>query len=344
MIKVASEFYSRDPNVEDYWRGIVLFGRNVASYKFALAKTLIEIKPDAGELLKLSDIAPVFSRHIAAHLQISDQQTTARSSKFLDACRSFNLGETSGEKLTEIAVRDGFNNVIDAFHVVGTADVPKRFYLDERQSNGGIKITDHFSKLMETVEHHILEAETESRWRLVETAWEMKISTGLLHVEHDEFSGSLFALDLSRKRKSVTSSRSALNGYQKGRCFYCNRTTGAVGLDGDTDVDHFFPHVLKQSGLGKIIDGVWNLVLSCRSCNRGPGGKFARVPSIRLLEKLHVRNEYLIASHHPLSQTLVKQTGSTQSVRTAFLNNFHQSARTKLFHLWEAETVCEDRL
>ena len=26
----------------DYWRGIVLFGRNLASYKFALAKALLE--------------------------------------------------------------------------------------------------------------------------------------------------------------------------------------------------------------------------------------------------------------------------------------------------------------
>ena len=30
-------FVQPDLHVEDYWRGIVLFGRNVASYKFALA-------------------------------------------------------------------------------------------------------------------------------------------------------------------------------------------------------------------------------------------------------------------------------------------------------------------
>jgi len=30
---------------EAYWRSIVLFGGNVASYKFALAKSLLELAP-----------------------------------------------------------------------------------------------------------------------------------------------------------------------------------------------------------------------------------------------------------------------------------------------------------
>lgn len=33
-------FVSTNPNRHDYWRSIILFGRNVASYKFALAKSL----------------------------------------------------------------------------------------------------------------------------------------------------------------------------------------------------------------------------------------------------------------------------------------------------------------
>ena len=37
-----SEFYEIEPSLENYWRAIILFGRNVASYKFALAKALIE--------------------------------------------------------------------------------------------------------------------------------------------------------------------------------------------------------------------------------------------------------------------------------------------------------------
>ncbi len=31
------EFKEQYPSLESYWRSIILFGRNVASYKFALA-------------------------------------------------------------------------------------------------------------------------------------------------------------------------------------------------------------------------------------------------------------------------------------------------------------------
>jgi hypothetical protein len=55
-------FFSKDPSLEDYWGGIILYGRNVASYKFALAKSLLELNPQAGQLIKLGELAPVFAR------------------------------------------------------------------------------------------------------------------------------------------------------------------------------------------------------------------------------------------------------------------------------------------
>jgi 5-methylcytosine-specific restriction endonuclease McrA len=85
-----------------------------------------------------------------------------------------------------------------------------------------------------------------------------------------------------------------LNGYQKGKCFYCFSDISVADDDSCADVDHFFPHVLKQAQYPFPVDRVWNLVLSCRDCNRGVRGKSARVPAIRLLERLHKRNEFLI--------------------------------------------------
>jgi len=35
-----SEFWGDAPSIENYWRSIILFGKNVASYKFALAQSL----------------------------------------------------------------------------------------------------------------------------------------------------------------------------------------------------------------------------------------------------------------------------------------------------------------
>jgi len=38
-------FQETHPSLASYWRSVILFGRNVASYKFALAKSLLEIAP-----------------------------------------------------------------------------------------------------------------------------------------------------------------------------------------------------------------------------------------------------------------------------------------------------------
>jgi hypothetical protein len=46
-----------------------------------------------------------FARHIGEHLKLADKQATSQSSRFLDSCRRFNLGELSEEELTEVTVR-----------------------------------------------------------------------------------------------------------------------------------------------------------------------------------------------------------------------------------------------
>lgn len=71
----------------------------------------------------------------------------------------------------------------------------------------------------------------------------------------------------------MTPSRDALNGYQKGRCFYCFRdirvgtaTHEAHGMEPDlpsAEVDHFFPKALEPHLSSVNLDVVWNLVLSC---------------------------------------------------------------------------------
>lgn len=330
--------------VEDQWRGIVLYGRNVASYKFALAKALLELRPEDGQLITLDELALPFALHVAEHLKSNDKQATSSSSRFLDACRAFNrsAGNASDRaKLTEQAVKLGFNNVIDAFHVVGSEATPSTFFIDERASSKGVRVTEHFSTLMTSSQAVNLLHEVESRWRLVETAWEMGVSRSLLGIAYDEQSERLFALDRSMRRRAVTSCRAALNGYQKGKCFYCFRDIAIDGVGETPDVDHFLPHALKQYGFPRSVDGIWNLVLACRDCNRGAGGKSDMVPSLRLLKRLHKRNEYLIRSQHPLRETLLYQLGATEGVRSGVLNELYMKARTILIHQWEPVEVAE---
>ena len=329
----APTFIPVDPSVEDCWRGIILYGQNSASYKFALAESLLQLNPRSGQLIKLEDLAPVFAMAIAAHISDSPKQGT-RPGKFLHSVQSYN-SDGNLDALVKATVTGGFKDVIDAFHNIGTSSVLHKFFIDERKVNKGIRITDEFSKLSEGIQVSNITQEVDSRWRLVETAWNLGISANHLVVQHDNELGEIFTFDYSRRRRGVTSSRGALNGYQKGRCFYCNANLHLLGEDFNTDVDHFFPHKLKQSRLHMNLDGVWNLVLSCQSCNRGVNGKFDRIPSQRFLELLHKRNEFLIGSHHPLRETLINQTGDTLDKRVGFLSKIYQEVQLNPSLAWE---------
>jgi hypothetical protein len=82
-----AEFLERQRTPENYWSAVILFGQNVASYKFALAKSLIELSALEKESVTLEDLAEPFSRHIIEHIGKAPKQATSSSSRFLDACR-----------------------------------------------------------------------------------------------------------------------------------------------------------------------------------------------------------------------------------------------------------------
>ena len=170
----AVPFIPSTPTVEDCWRGVVLYGRNTASYKFALASALLELNPQSGQLVKLEDFAPFFAKQVARHLIEAPKQITTRDGKFIQACLNFNT-DRDLDKLTETTIAHGFANVIDAFHIVGSSPVAHSFYVDERKPNKGIRITDEFSMLAVGVQATNLGQEVEARWRLVETAWNLGI-------------------------------------------------------------------------------------------------------------------------------------------------------------------------
>ena len=83
------------PTDKDFFRAVVLYGRNVASYKFALAESLIGIASEGKDYVRLQDLAVPFSEAICRHLKIQDKQNTNPSNSFLDKLRAFNRGEIS---------------------------------------------------------------------------------------------------------------------------------------------------------------------------------------------------------------------------------------------------------
>ncbi|OBG38130.1 hypothetical protein A5673_15625 [Mycobacterium sp. E3198] len=311
------------------FRSIVLRGANVASYKFALAKSVLELAQAGVTEAALEDLAVPFSRELCAHLKEVDTQSTSSGSRFLDACRHFNAGRITQTELVETTALLGFNNVIDAFHVVDRADVGTRFFVDERhQSLRGIRFTDELLTLAsDGTTRDPLDAEAESRWQLVESAWDERRSTGkTLVVEYDRPS-EMIVRGMLGHRRSITWVRPGLSGYQASTCFYCGTTiTPLLGLDYSADVDHYFPHMLMSRGVFVDLDDVWNLVLACAVCNRGPSGKFDRLPHGDFLERLWQRNEQLINSHHPLRESIIAATGATPEARLQFLRSVQTRA------------------
>ncbi len=327
MARFEEEF----PSLDSYWRAVVLFGRNSASYKFALAKVLLDlVKPETTKVT-LDQLALPFAYAIAEHLKLSDKQGSSGSSQFLDAVRKFNSGELSESDLKQVTARKGFANVLDAFHNVNNGELPVRFF---DRDNNGIVITDDMFRLKEIGRLDDLNSEAEARWRLVETAWSLGLSKNVVQIDpDDDHFNTIITTD---RRVDVTSTRDALNGYQKGKCFYCvDDISVQAGSDSLCEVDHFFPFALRHDGIpASLLNGVWNLVLACKDCNQK---KSARLPEIRYLERLRARNDFLIESHHPLRETLLNQTGTTAEHRHQFLADFDHRSIQVLIHRWRPE-------
>ncbi|WP_165062076.1 HNH endonuclease domain-containing protein [Adlercreutzia sp. ZJ154] len=348
------EYLTTGSAEESNFRSVILFGRNTASYKFALAKALFDLARLGKDSVTLEQLANPYTRHLVEHIKKHPKQSTNRSNKFLDTCEGFAKGSTSYDQLISTAVKLGFNNVLDAFHMVNRGNVPIKFF--EKDFRGGAKrliLTDEVFELANSDESSNILQEIESRWNLVETAWETGVSANLLAYDEDT---QRIVLNDNLRRQSVTSVRGALNDYQKGHCFYCFDSISAtvqqedeepklvlsdepsrveyavVSLDQEEpeselcDVDHFCPHMLSREMRGINLDGVWNLVLACKDCNRGAGGKFAHIPEEKYLERLCRRNEYLIVSHHPLRETLISQTGASPRERWRFLKRVDERA------------------
>ena len=310
---------------EGDWRHIVRFGRNVASYKFALSQALLDLGARQQTFVRLEDLAVPYAAALCEHLQIEDRQSTSAQSKFLDACRSRNRGDLDAAQLAEVTVRLGFANVIDAFHISrGGQPTETRFFVDERASRQGITLTDHLLELANGLQATVLPREVDARWNLVQMSWGLRLGTRLVSFEMapDDDAVDLYA-PARLRRGPITGVRAALSGYQDGRCAYCQSPFTDIGTS-RVAVDHVLPFVLMSRGWPDgDLHQVWNLVLACYACN---SAKRDRPPAADWMPWLERRGEHLIASHHPLRETLISQLGPDSAARHQTLARRHTAA------------------
>jgi len=79
-----TRFQINDPSIESQWRAIILFGKNSATYKFAFAKSLLDLIEHQKTHITLSELAVPFADSIIEHLKTNDKQGNSSSSKFLE--------------------------------------------------------------------------------------------------------------------------------------------------------------------------------------------------------------------------------------------------------------------
>jgi hypothetical protein len=330
-----TRFQIDDPSIESQWRALILFGKNSATYKFAFAKALLQFVDQQRSVISLEELAGPFLKETIEHLKRTDKQGTSASSKFLDGCRNYISGKISEDTLLNITVKDGFKYVVDAFQYINGGTIPDKFYeKDFAQGKRNIVLTDNLLRISELFQFRNLNQEVEARWSLVETAWNLQINPNLLEVRHDQDRSIFFVENNLMRRTDITPVRDALNGYQKGKCFYSFQDISIRSNDTNTcAVDHFLPHVNKlfHSQNGTNINGVWNLVLAEKSIN---GEKSSKIPERRFLERLYNRNEFFIESKHPLAETIVNQTGQTKALRRNFLQSQYNLAFELSIQRW----------
>ena len=88
--------------------------------------------------------------------------------------------------------------------------------------------------------------EAKLRWNLVETAWELAVSSNIVSVNYDN-KNKLFIQSDKIRRKNITTARGALNVYQKGKRFHCfDDIIFETNSQQLCDAIHFFPHTFNQ--------------------------------------------------------------------------------------------------
>ncbi len=308
------------------WRLAVLMGRNTRTYKFALAHALLEAARNQEDVLPIEVVAIPYVKALLDRPSDAKQRTGLNElgeGDFLQVLEeerpnSLQLGQPTS-RVVESAMKSMPAMVMQKFHnLQGGNNVGHEFYeVMSRRGSVSIRITPELRSLVAQETAQTLEAELESRWVIVERAWDAGIGPGLVGTGPVLDASGAMLLD-PVKRVAVTRSRDSLVGFQEGRCFYCGT---AIPKDfSETHVDHVFPFALMSRGVVRHLDlnAVWNLVVACQACNLS---KSSSLPEDSVVSRLFDRNEAIVGSPYPLKRTIEFLTGKKVEDRAKFLKS-----------------------
>jgi hypothetical protein len=300
---------------EDYWKGIILYGLNAATYKMALARCLLDFAQQGKTHVDWGDLSTKYLDLYIDRLNDSNrpqQGNSTRLTKMERYVRAINTGNISQAQALDLVAAEAFTDVIPRFQTIGLdkSIAAGRFY--EINYGNQIILTDDMLRLGEN-DATCLYEEIDARWALLEGAFQISQSQEQLQLANNI--RDIYLINATQ-RTTLTPNIPFLQGYQGNICFYCGNE-----LNHEIHVDHVLPWQVIQH------DHIWNLVLSHAQCNMDKSDKL--VGDI-FITKLEQRNENIMGSNHPWKAKIVAELGNTPTRRKQKLRMHYDNVKSVL--------------
>jgi hypothetical protein len=157
---------------EDIWKGIILFGLNTATYKMALAKSLLDFSRLGKLTVEWHELSESFLGQYIERLENSSmpqQGNPNRLTVMERVVKELQLGALSRSEAIDRVSEKGLENVVPRFQTIGrNTEVRDYFYTIDYGKRITIKDT-----LLNFSDHQLetLEQEYMARWSLLEGAF-----------------------------------------------------------------------------------------------------------------------------------------------------------------------------
>ena len=282
----------------DCWRALVLYGLNTATYKIALARTLLRFGQSQQNVVTWNDLSNAFFKEYRDRLQNNGGMPQCglvnRRTRMEQICAAYRIGKISEADAIQAVGEEAFSDVIPRFHNLGKEQTLQgTFY--EIDFGKKLVLTDAlFDVAADAAPYH---DEIAARWSLLEGAYSIQAGNFQLANDiRDIYIANGYA------RTDLTGNIPFLQGYQGNRCFYCGEP-----MPGAVHVDHALPRQVLQH------DEIWNLVLAHEFCNLQ---KEDRLIGPHFVQKLIARNENIMGSNHPWKKKIAELLGTTHAQRS----------------------------
>jgi hypothetical protein len=304
----------------DYWKAIVLYGLNAATYKIALGKTILELANAGKSEIEWNTLARQYLDNYIIRLAENPKPQQSNPSRLTVMERivaALQANTITYNQAVERVELEAFNDVVPRFQTIGSnkAIVGDRFYHFDHGKK--LYMHDPVFKIQEENKEELYE-ELDARWGLLEGAF--TLANGDYQLTNDIRE---IYLKSGYQRMNITNNIPFLQGYQGNVCFYCGEKMGSNNIH----VDHVLPRQVVQH------DEIWNLVLSHDICNLH---KNDALIGAHYLEKLMARNENIMGSNHPWKKKIADALGSTPKKRIQTTRYHYENIRTVLRNnFWE---------